>query len=89
MQKLKKSLLMFGLQRWSKIRFYAKKVCKPLSFRSDDEMRCYSNFFLISIASCLQNNNSLLEVVLEMIETTDKDVKLDCSAHDFADTFTS
>jgi hypothetical protein len=80
---------MFGLQRWSKIRFYAKKICKPLSLRSDEEMRCYANFFLISVASCLQNNQSLLEVVLELIETTEKDIKLDCNASDFADTFTS
>ncbi len=80
---------MFGLQRWSKIRFYAKKICKPLSFRSDDEMRCYSNFFLISVASCLQSNPSLLEVALELIETTDKDIKLECNASDFADNFTS
>lgn len=85
---MKKLLLMFGTDRWSKLRSYAKKICKPLSTRSNEEMRCYANFFLISLASCLQDNNTLLEIVLDLIETTDKDIKLECSACDFADNFT-
>jgi hypothetical protein len=87
MQKLKKLLLMFGLDRWSKMRSVAKKICKPLSTRSDDEMRCYTNFFLLSLAECLEDGSSLQDIVLNMIDTRDGDVKLDCSASDFADNF--
>jgi hypothetical protein len=87
MQKLKKLLLMFGLDRWSKMRSVAKKICKPLATRSDDEMRCYSNFFLLSLAGCLQDNSSLLDIVLGLIDTREGDVRLDCSANDFADNF--
>lgn len=78
---------MFGLDRWSKMRSVARKICKPLSSRSDNEMRCYSNFFLLSLSECLDDGSSLQDIVLNLIDTREGDVKLECSAHDFADNF--
>jgi hypothetical protein len=79
---------MFGVGRWSKLRSQAKKLSKPLSERSDDDLRAYSNFFIISIASCLKDNNDLLESVVALIETTDSDPRVECNANDFGDNFT-
>ena len=87
MQKLKKCLLTFGMNRWSKCRAFIKKFNKNLSLRSDVEFRCYSNYFLISLASYLSEYESLQQLVIDMIETNDKDVKLIASPSDFADNF--
>ena len=50
-------------------------------------MRCYSNFFLISTASFLNEFPNLQQIVLEMIETTERDHRLIACPDDFADNF--
>lgn len=50
-------------------------------------MRCYANFFLIQLANALSEEKNLQDIVLDLIETKDDDIKVEASAHDFADNF--
>jgi hypothetical protein len=82
---LKRYLLLFGYDRWSKIRSVSKQSCKLVSSKPDEEMRPYANMFIMHLANCLEKEPELYDRVLRIIEVKDSDVKIYASPSDYAD----
>jgi hypothetical protein len=78
-------LLTYEIGRWSKYRSFIKSSSYSLSQKSDDEIRCYTNYFILFLADVLSEERSLQDSMLDMIEVRDDNYKIEISDHDFAD----
>eukprot|EP00347_Sterkiella_histriomuscorum_P008411 403345196 len=89
---LKRLILMFGYERWSKIRSISKLSDKLINKKSDDELRAYSNYFIMQIAESLQHDELFKDIIkrlTDIIQIKPYDIKIEASASDFGDCFTS
>ncbi|CDW85165.1 f y-rich n-terminus family protein [Stylonychia lemnae] len=87
---LKRIILMFGYDRWSKMRSISKHSDKLIFKKDHNEIRAYANYFISLIVDCLSHDNDnkeLIKKLLSMVQVKEQDVKVDASASDFGDSF--
>ena len=60
--------MLFGYGRWSKIRSVSKHADKLLANKSDEELRSYSNMFLLHLANNLNEKPDTQDKLLRLIE---------------------
>ena len=64
---IKRYILLFGYGRWSKMRSFSKHNDRSLFKKSDDELRAYANVFLIHLCSCLNQDDSTLDLMEKIV----------------------
>jgi hypothetical protein len=86
MRSLKRYILVYGYNRWSKLRAVSRSNCKLLSKKPDDEIRCYANAFLFNLARNVPHDSKdLAENLARVMDVKEEDFIIQSSISDFAD----